>query len=286
MIETNKEIFARKWFVDKKSEIERIEFIDSEIKNIKNQFPSLQKYLSRPKIPIKFIYLLAKLRPIDEMMLFDVVWANVEILYKESGTEDNLNKKLQPIFDIFLEFIKTDYYADFLIDNEVTGDEYLKFGYKTIPISKQAIKLHISRLKAVPIIAKEIREIQDDWEDFIEKRYENRINKKVGTTDSTLNNQKSEENPYPRIFVNYKSWQLFEHWRDDVKERTQLAEFSFIFWQMQNDGLIYQEIKPTEFRNWLLSSFEIELDELKQLRICDGGNKYSRYQTAKLLFKC
>jgi hypothetical protein len=93
-------------------------------------------------------------------------------------------------------------------------------------------------------------------------------------------------NPHSRIFPNGKCWQLFEHWRNDVKERTKLAEFSFIFWQMQKDGLICENIKPTEFRNWLQKTFDIELDQLKQLTISDGGNKYSRYQTAKLLYQC
>lgn len=94
------------------------------------------------------------------------------------------------------------------------------------------------------------------------------------------------ENPHPRIFPNGKCWQLFEHWRNEVKERTQLAEFSFIFWQMQKDGLIHENIKPTEFRNWMLKTFSINLEPLKQLTVCNGGNKYSRYQSAKLLFKC
>lgn len=94
------------------------------------------------------------------------------------------------------------------------------------------------------------------------------------------------ENPFPRIFPNGKCWQLFEHWRNEVKGRTQLAELSFIYRQMQKDGLIHEYIKPTEFREWLLKTFDIELEPLKQLSNCNGGNKYSRYQTAKLLFQC
>jgi hypothetical protein len=111
-------------------------------------------------------------------------------------------------------------------------------------------------------------------------------NRTEPTRDEVPNNDKEPENPHPRIFLNYKCWQLFEYWRNEVKERTQLAEFSFIFWQMQKDSLIYEDVKPTEFRNWMLKTFSIDLEPLKQLTVCKGGNKYSRYQSAKLLFKC
>ena len=111
----------------------------------------------------------------------------------------------------------------------------------------------------------------------------NKDNQKL-IVDESLTSK--SENPQTRIFPNGKCWQLFEHWRNEVKERTQLAEFSFIYWQMQKDGLIHEYIKPAEYRKWLLKTFDIDLDELKQLDNCKGGNKYSRYQTAKLLYQC
>jgi len=111
----------------------------------------------------------------------------------------------------------------------------------------------------------------------------NRANQKTIVEETS---DSKSDNPHHRIFPDGKCWLLFEHWRNDVKARTQLAEFSFIYWQMFYDGLIYENVKPTEFRNWLYKNFNIELDELKQLSNCNGGNKYSRYQTAKLLFQC
>ncbi len=286
MVDTNEEIYFKKWFLDAKSERKRIEFIDNEINQMLEEFPYLKEYLNKPAIPIGVIYLLSKLKPIDEMMLFDLVWINVEILFKESLMNDRIIKKLQPINKIFLDFVKTDKYIDVLIGKEITGDEILKYGNKTIPISKQAIKLHVSRLKAVPIIPNEIQVIQDDWENFVEKRNKYRIMKNAVFSNSVLNNEDCDKNHYLRIFPNSKSWQLFDHWRNDVKARTQLAEFSFIYWQMLKDGLIDENVKPTEFRNWLYKNYNVELDDLKQLSNCNGGNKYSRYQTAKLLFQC
>jgi hypothetical protein len=117
---------------------------------------------------------------------------------------------------------------------------------------------------------------------IIEKREHK--NKHVDNIQKEIHSVTS--NPHPRIFLNENGWQLFDYWRKNVKVRTQLVEFSFIFWQMQKDGLIYENIKPTEFRNWLLKTFGIELEQLKQLTISEGGNKYLRYQTAKLLYQC
>lgn len=93
-----------------------------------------------------------------------------------------------------------------------------------------------------------------------------------------------DENPYPRIFPALKHFELFEYWHNAVQEN-ELAEYSFIYRQMIMDGFIYEDIKPTEFINWLNNTYEIALDELKQYNNCKGGGKIPRYQTTKLLFK-
>lgn len=94
----------------------------------------------------------------------------------------------------------------------------------------------------------------------------------------------NEINPYPRIFPKPKHFELFEHWHNAVIEN-ELAEYSFIYRQMIMDEFIYDDIKPTEFINWLNNTYGIALDELKQYNNCKGGGKITRYQTAKLLFK-
>lgn len=87
------------------------------------------------------------------------------------------------------------------------------------------------------------------------------------------------------IFTEPKHFELFEHWRGEIKKNV-LAEYSFIYWQMVKDGYIYENVRPTEFINWLNKNYEIALHELKQYDNCKGGGKISRYRTAKLLFQC
>lgn len=161
--------------------------------------------------------------------------------------------------------------------------EYTYFGHNLKRICKKETfeQIELTQNKKIKYL-KDIKE-RNKFDDIEIEKSEHE-NKQVDNIQKEILPVAS--NPHPRIFLNGKCWQMFEHWRNDVKERTKLAEFSFIYWQMQKDGLIYENIKPTEFRSWLLKSFDIELEPLKQLSNCNGGNKYSRYQTAKLLFQC
>lgn len=94
-----------------------------------------------------------------------------------------------------------------------------------------------------------------------------------------------EQNLYPRIFLDRKSFDLFEYWHKQVTQSTKLAEYSFIYWAMVKDGFIYEKVRPQEFIDFLNDEFEIALSEIKQYNICKGGGKVSKYSTAKLLFK-
>lgn len=93
------------------------------------------------------------------------------------------------------------------------------------------------------------------------------------------------ENPFPRIFKDYKSYQLFKHLQDSVNERTILVDYSFIYWSLSRDNFIYSAVRPTEFINFLNDSFQIALSDLKQYENCLAGKRTANYQTAKLLFK-
>ena len=109
--------------------------------------------------------------------------------------------------------------------------------------------------------------------------------KSDSNSNENINIQDERKNPYPQIFINFKTYELFKHWQNQVSERTQLAEYSFIYWAMLKDGFIYKNIKSKDFIEFLNDKFEIALSELKQYNNCKGGGKESKYSTAKLLFK-
>lgn len=91
-----------------------------------------------------------------------------------------------------------------------------------------------------------------------------------------------QENPNPRIFKSAIHFKLFEIYRQQIQEKNQLAEFSFIYWSMRNDGFILEGCRPAEFRSWVNQRYSpVYLSEIKTLDRCRGRNKASVYNMAK-----
>ncbi len=90
-------------------------------------------------------------------------------------------------------------------------------------------------------------------------------------------------NPFPRIFVNATTYILFDKLQKKIT-KNELAEYSFLYWAMVNDDYILKSCRPSEFREWLSSEYEIELTELKQYDKCKGGNKIQIYELAKSFY--
>lgn len=198
--------------------------------------------------------------------------------------EKKLNNILQRLTEservIFLNKLKKDlskYYSGirrhFL--EQISPDKFVSefpqhMGKDKIRLTDEEIRQLEIKYSLYPFFQQLLDELLNTIAD-IEKAY----SKNTGVVD---------DNPHPRIFTDLKHFKLFEHWHNGIK-RNQLAEYSFIYWQMVKDGLIYESVRPTEFINWLNSNYEVALAELKQYDNCKGGGKLSRYQTAKLLFQ-
>lgn len=103
---------------------------------------------------------------------------------------------------------------------------------------------------------------------------------------SDIPNESEPDNPHARYFVNGWHWLLFKEWHDNHVSK-KLADYSFIFWVMYEDGFIYSDIGPNAFKIWL----ENKLDtgnlgkQLKQLRLSDADYKYSAYTTLIAKYK-
>ncbi|NLX28738.1 MAG: hypothetical protein GXY59_07185 [Bacteroidales bacterium] len=93
-------------------------------------------------------------------------------------------------------------------------------------------------------------------------------------------------NPYPRIFKTVEGWQLFEEFQSSVRERYQLADYSFIYWKLKDDGFIYENIGPKEYKDWLDETFDVYLGEgWKQYDVCRTHAKDLIYNHAKQRIK-
>lgn len=95
------------------------------------------------------------------------------------------------------------------------------------------------------------------------------------------------ESPHPRYFTG-KGFALFEILREKlVRKKTELADYSFIYRQMQKDGYIYEDIKEIAFRDWLQKTYNVEnLDyQLKTIKNCSTQTKFTLYAEVLSSFK-
>lgn len=93
------------------------------------------------------------------------------------------------------------------------------------------------------------------------------------------------KNPYPQIFKDHKSFQVFERMHYEFKSSgSQLANYSFVYRIMRADGFILDSFKPEAFREWLSADpFSVELNnKLKTLDRCKTATKSILYNTVKM----
>lgn len=73
------------------------------------------------------------------------------------------------------------------------------------------------------------------------------------------------ENKYPRIFTSQKAFNFFDRLKEEFgNSKKALADYSFIYYRMKKDRLIFDDIKQTEFVYFLLE-FGINVGRVKPL---------------------
>lgn len=94
-------------------------------------------------------------------------------------------------------------------------------------------------------------------------------------------------NPYPQVFPNLKSFQLFQKLFEDFKDsNSKIADFSFIYRKMYDDGYILNHFKPQMFIGWISKEpYCINLDKIKTLNDCNTNQKVKTYTTTKELMQ-
>lgn len=97
--------------------------------------------------------------------------------------------------------------------------------------------------------------------------------------------KKLDTNPYPRIFISLNSFFLFEAFKEHIRDKNLLADYSFIYRKMQADSFIYEAIGDSEFRNFLYDNLNIDIEKTKQLNNCSTVSKENTYSSLKDLIK-
>lgn len=86
-------------------------------------------------------------------------------------------------------------------------------------------------------------------------------------------NDNETPNPHPRIFKNFKSYNLFSDLllKFSIKEGRH-TDFSFIYRQMQYDGYIDENVGDSEFRDWFNTNYDMCFEKTKTLDVCKSAN--------------
>ena len=98
---------------------------------------------------------------------------------------------------------------------------------------------------------------------------------------NTVDRENNDKNPYPRIFVSFYAFQVFDQYSNTIGKKHQLADYSFLFRKMIEDNLIFESIGDSEFRLWLSTNYQIEIDKTKRLYQCTTFIKENLYSTIK-----
>jgi len=257
------EEFNNKWFCDAKNLADRIILVNEEWEYIVNKYPEFKEHLKRPVLPLKFVIILTSLKPVTDKMLLDAVWANIDVLYlnKSKNAAKKFNQTITKIFSVFSQFIDTPEYKKMLVEKEVTGEDTLLLGNKTVQISHNAILQHIERLKANPLLSKEILDIQDDWENFVEKRHKCRINGLEKEMQNDAGIETNEENDFIGIFKDngYSVFRLLnEKYQSNNKKLR--AKYSYLYHYLKYEDLI--RCNQLEYIDFIKTQFGVEMSKI------------------------
>ena len=106
------------------------------------------------------------------------------------------------------------------------------------------------------------------------------------SNDTTKDISCKETNPFPRIFTSINAYRLFEGFKERIRPRYELADYSFIYRQMQRDKLIYDSVGDSEFVKFLFDNYKVtSISKTKQLINCSTDLKLNIYSSLKDLNK-
>lgn len=128
------------------------------------------------------------------------------------------------------------------------------------------------------------RAILSDLKDYILAFYKDLLNNDIESFESNKNCSKIENNPFPEIFTSDNAYSLFLKFRKSITEKTELADYSFIYRSMQRDKLIQDILRESDYRRWLNKEFEITIDKTKVLNACSTPTKEFAYELLKEQF--
>jgi hypothetical protein len=124
-----------------------------------------------------------------------------------------------------------------------------------------------------------------DKKALLQEKYDN----SPTSSNTSLQNNPQETNPYPHIFKNKKAFDFFERLigEFDIKNsRSQVSDLTDIYTLMKKDNYILDSFKPAPFVNWLNERYEyLSITRLETVSSRTTPKaKYKIYHNSKQLF--
>ncbi|MDQ3022685.1 MAG: hypothetical protein M3R36_19290 [Bacteroidota bacterium] len=97
---------------------------------------------------------------------------------------------------------------------------------------------------------------------------------------------KVPENPFPKIFINYKGFQIFEAFKTEIiTDATEYADYSFLFDNLKKDEFIH-DMKHKTFIEFLGKEYEAKFTaNYKQFKYSETNHKKATYARYKKQFQ-
>lgn len=212
------------WFVSENIYRLRLELINKEINEINLSKHYKEKFI-KSRVGSMCIIIgkfMARLKPITDTMLSNYILGIFGIPLSVSRDNEEFNIQvdnlINPAFSILGEYIKSDDYRLSLIKQEVSGDEVFRINGLEIPLSYNAILLHIKRTNSLPLKPADIANIQKDFVNF--KRDQFTLAKQKDKEEFT----EKDKNTYPAKYYALFHLMLVEmglekHFERDFNDR-------------------------------------------------------------------
>lgn len=145
-----------------------------------------------------------------------------------------------------------------------------------------SIEINIDNLNNRILSAKSILEFINDRKMNIKKPDIRESKTDFGINNSSVNFEK-KVNPHPQVFSDSKAFELFEKLHETYKAtKYPIADYSFIYRMMFDDGYILESFRPQMFINWISKEpYNIELDKIKTISSCKTDSKIQTYNSIK-----
>lgn len=113
---------------------------------------------------------MAGLRPITDEMLMNFIDGlskfGLYFKYKRKQDKEEIDRLVNPAFNIQREYFSQEQWIDFLLDSEVAGDEILEINNMKIPFSHEAIKIFLRKKGIKSLLPSHFPKVKADFRKF------------------------------------------------------------------------------------------------------------------------